>query len=206
LIAYFKLAEGIEMTNGTRNGISNKGSDVISLRINHDVAEVLKEEARFDRISLNVLANNILQNYVKWEKDAKQAGFIPVTKDLLTALLQRIDDKEISEIVNQTKNIVKAQIIFMEKRYDLWSVLDWLEVRCKVSGFSEKKFYQNDKLTCIIQHDLGWKRSLYFKTLVESVLEGLVKEKIDFDVSTSMVIFRIPIDSAEQRSSMRTVV
>ncbi len=193
------------MTNGTRNGINNKGSDVISLRINHDVAETLKEEARFDRISLNVLANNILQTYVKWEKDAKQAGFIPVTKDLLTALLQRIDDKEITEIVNQTKNIIKAQIIFMEKRYDLWSVLDWLEVRCKVSGFSEKKFYQNDRLTYIIQHDLGWKWSLYFKTLVESVLEGLVKEKIDFDVSTSMVIFRIPMDSAEQLSSMHTV-
>ncbi len=193
------------MTNGTRNGINNKGSDVISLRINHDVAEALKEEAKFDRTSLNVLANNILQNYVKWEKDAKQAGFIPVTKDLLIALLQRIDDKEITEIVNQTKNIIKAQIIFMEKRYDLWSVLDWLEVRCKASGFSEKKFYQNDRLTYIIQHDLGWKWSLYCKILVESVLEGLVKEKIDFDVSTSMVICRIPIDSAEQRSSMSTI-
>lgn len=193
------------MTNGTKNEINAKVSDVISLRINHDVAEALKQEARFDRISLNVLANNILQSYVKWEKDAKQAGFIPVTKDLLTALLQRTDDKEIAEIVEQTKNIIKAQIIFMEKRYDLWSVMDWLEVRCKASGFSEKKFYQNDRLTYIIQHDLGWKWSLYCKILVESVLEGLVKEKIDFDVSTSMVICRIPIDSAEQRSSMSTI-
>ena len=193
------------MANASRNGINGKGSDVISLRISHDVAEALKEEAKVDRISLNVLANNILHNYVKWEKDAKQAGFIPVTKDLLTALLQRIDDKEITEIVNQTKNIIKAQIIFMEKRYDLWTVLHWLESRCKVSGFSEKKFYQNDRLTCIIQHDLGWKWSIYVKTLIEAVLEGLVKEKIDFDVSTSMVIFRLPIDSAEQRSALRTV-
>ena len=190
------------MTNGTKNGINVKGSDVISLRINHDLAEALKEEARIDRVSLNVLANNILHNYVKWEKDAKQAGFIPVTKDLLTALLQRIDDKEIIEIVNQTKNIIKAQIIFMEKRYDLWAALEWLETRCKASGFSEKKFYQNDRLTCIIQHDLGWKWSLYVKTLIEAVLEDLVKERIDFDVSTSMVIFRVPIDSAEQRSTI----
>ncbi len=194
------------MTNGTKNEINTKASDVISLRINHDVAEALKQEARFDRVSLNVLANNILQNYVKWEKDAKQAGFIPVTKDLLTALLQRTDDKEIAEIVEQTKNIIKAQIIFMEKRYDLWSILDWLETRCKVSGFSEKKFYQNDRLTCIIQHDLGWKWSLYIKTMIEAILDGLVKEKIDFDVSTSMVIVRIPIDSADQRSTMRTIV
>ncbi len=193
------------MTNGTKNGITGKGSDVISLRINHDVAETLKEEARLDRVSLNVLANNILQNYVKWGKDAKQAGFIPITKDLLAALLQRIDDKEIAEIVNQTKNIIKAQIIFMEKRYDLWSVLDWLETRCRVSGFSEKKFYQNDRLTCIIQHDLGWKWSLYVQRMIEAVLEGLVKERIDFDISTSMVIFRIPIDSAEQRSSIHNI-
>jgi len=84
-------------------------------------------------------------------------------------------------------------------------VLDWLETRCKVSGFSEKKFYQNDKLTCIIQHDLGWKWSLYVRTLIETVFEDLVKEKIEFDISTSMVIVRIPIDSSEQRSALRTV-
>jgi hypothetical protein len=193
------------MANGSKNGIDAKGSDVISLRINHDVADSLKEEARVDRVSLNVLANNILHNYVKWEKDAKQAGFIPVTKDLLIALLQRIDDKEIVEIVNQTKNIIKAQIIFMEKRYDFWTVMHWLETRCKVSGFSEKKFYQNDRLTCIIQHDLGWKWSVYVKTLIEAILDGLVKEKTDFDVSSSMVIFRIPIDAAEQHSALRTI-
>jgi len=193
------------MVSRSSNGINSKGSDVISLRINHDLAEALKEEARVDHVSLNVLANNILYNYIKWEKDAKQTGFIPITKDLLTALLERIDDKEIMEIVNQTKNIAKAQIIFMEKRYDLWTVLDWLETRCKVSGFSEKKFYQNDKLTCIIQHDLGWKWSLYVRTLIETVFEDLVKEKIEFDISTSMVIVRIPIDSSEQRSALRTV-
>ncbi|MGH9923182.1 MAG: hypothetical protein ACRD38_10555, partial [Nitrososphaerales archaeon] len=111
------------MANEQKNGINGKGSDVISLRINHDVAEALKEEARFDHVSLNVLANNVLHNYVKWEKDAKQAGFIPISKDLLTALLQKLDDKDIAEIVNQTKNIIKAQIIFMEKRYELWTVL-----------------------------------------------------------------------------------
>ncbi|MGH9879440.1 MAG: hypothetical protein ACRD5H_17555 [Nitrososphaerales archaeon] len=193
------------MANEQKNGINGKGSDVISLRINHDVAEALKEEARFDHVSLNVLANNVLHNYVKWEKDAKQAGFIPISKDLLTALLQKLDDKDIAEIVNQTKNIIKAQIIFMEKRYELWTVLRWLETRCKVSGFSEKKFYQNDRLTYIIQHDLGWKWSIYVKTLIEAVLEGLVQEKIDCDVSTSMVIFRIPISSAEERAALQRI-
>jgi hypothetical protein len=74
-----------------------------------------------------------------------------------------------------------------------------------VSGFSEKKFYQNDRLTCIIQHDLGWKWSIYVKTLIEAVLEGLVKEKIDFDVSTSMVIFRMPISSAEERAALQRI-
>jgi hypothetical protein len=196
------------MATGTKNGstgLNGKGSDVISLRINHDIVESLKEEARVERISLNVLANNVLHNYVRWDKDAKESGFIPISKDMLTALLQRIDDKEIVEIVNQTKNIIKAQIIFMEKRYDLWTVLDWLETRCKVSGFSEKKFYQNERLTCIIQHDLGWRWSLYVKTMIEVVLDDLVKEKADFDISSSMVIFRIPIDSTEQRSALHTV-
>jgi hypothetical protein len=79
----------------------------------------------------------------------------------------------------------------MEKKYDLGSFLEWLRRWCDASDFSEKEFYQNNTLICIIQHGLGLKWSIYLKTLVKVVLDDLTQMKVDFDSSSSMLIFRI---------------
>lgn len=183
------------------NGYNNK-SNVISLRIDHDIVEALKEQAKSDRISLNILANNVLQNYVEWERDAKKAGFIPVTKDMLSAILEKLSEEDIEEIVERTKDIIKAQIMYMEKKYDLNSFLHWLRNRCRVSGFNAKEFYQNDILICIIQHELGWKWSMYCKALIKTVFEDLVPGKVDFDISSSMLIFRITTNKETKQSAI----
>jgi hypothetical protein len=186
------------------NGLANK-SNVISLRIDHDVVEALKEQAKGDRMSLNVLANNILQNYVDWERDAKKAGFLPITRDMLSSILLKVADKDIEEIVENTKDIIKAQIIYMEKQYELGSFLHWLRNRCRASGFSAKEFYQNDVLICIIQHELGWKWSVYCKALIKTVLDDLAKGKVDFDISSSMLIFRITVDQQTKQSALEII-
>jgi len=186
------------------NGINNK-RDVISLRIDHELVEALKEQCRADRLSLNVLANNILQNYVEWERDARKAGFIPITRDMLLSILHKVSDEDIREIVEQTKDIIKTQIIYMEKRYDVPSFLHWLRNRCRASGFSEKEFYQNDILICIIQHELGWKWSVYFRTFIKIILEDLVKSRVDFDVSSSMLIFRLSMDKQAKQSELAII-
>jgi len=177
------------MTSG-----NNNKHNVISLRIDHEVVQTLKEQARVERMSLNVLANNVLQNNDDWEKNAKKARYIPVTKDMLSSILLKVADEDIEEIVEQTKDIIKAQIFYMEKRYDIQSFLHWLRNRCRASGFNAKEFYQNEILICIIQHELGWKWSVYFKTLIKTVLEDLINGKVDFDISSSMLIFRMEMD------------
>lgn len=192
-----ELTEVIKMANG----LANK-SNVISLRIDHDVVDALKEQAKVDRMSLNVLANNILQNYVDWERDAKKAGFLPITRDMLSSILLKVADEDIEEIVQNTKDIIKAQIIYMEKQYELRSFLHWLRNRCRASGFSAKEFYQNDVLICIIQHELGWKWSVYCKALIKTVLDDLAKGKVDFDISSSMLIFRITVDQQTKQSAL----
>lgn len=183
------------------DGLNNK-SYVMSLRIDHDVVEALKEQAKADRVSMNVLVNNVLRNHVEWERDAKMAGFIPITKDMLTSILQKVSDQDVELIVEHTKDIIKAQIIYMEKKYDLQSFMHWLQNRCRASGFSAKEFYQNDVFMCIIQHELGWKWSVYFKALIKTVLDELLSGKIDFDISPSMLIFRIMTDRQTKQSAM----
>jgi hypothetical protein len=166
-------------------------SEVISLRIDHEIVDALKQEASFKHVSMNVLTNSILRNYVEWERDAERTGFMPITKHIFSSLLQKISDEELEKIAFQSKNDVRTQIIYMEKKYDLGSFLEWLRRWCDASDFSEKEFYQNNTLICIIQHGLGLKWSIYLKTLVKVVLDDLTQMKVDFDSSSSMLIFRI---------------
>ncbi len=166
-------------------------SDVLSLRIHHAIIEGLKEEAKVNHVSLNVVANNVLEKYIEWERDAEKAGFMPVSKNMLSSILQIIGDEDIEKIAAQTTNVIKTQIIYMEKRYDLNSFLHWMNRWCRASDFSTKEFYQDDSLVFVIKHELGWKWSVYFEALIKTLLDDFVKGKVDFDRSSSMLIFRI---------------
>lgn len=177
----------------------NHSTEIMSLRIGREVAEQLKEEAGDEYITLNVLANHIFRNYIEWVRDAKKEGFVLITKNVLVALVEKLDDKEIEEIARTVgKNAVKAQTIYMEKKYDLDAFLRWLEIWCKASGFGKKHLISSDIHTYIIQHNMGIKWSLYFMMQIRSILEELLQKKVDFDITPSTVTFNVTMDESNR--------
>jgi hypothetical protein len=169
-----------------------KRTSVMSFRLDEDIVDALRQEADEEEISLNVLANHIFRRYVEWERDAQKAGFIPITRELLMALINEIDDKRIEELVRKTgKDVVKEQILYMESNYDLDSFIKWLESRNRISGFAQKHVINGKIHEFIIQHDLNMKWSLYMKTLFEIILDDVYKKKVDFELTPATVVFKI---------------
>jgi len=168
-----------------------KGTSVMSFRLDEDIVDALRKEAEEEEVSLNVLAGHVFRRYVEWERDARKVGFIPVNKELLTSLIGELDDKRIEDIVRLGKNIFKAQILYMENRYDLDSFLKWMEVTNRMSGFAQKHVVEAKTHEYIIQHDLNMKWSLYMRTLYEMILDDVYKKKIDFEVTPSTIVFKI---------------
>lgn len=169
-----------------------KRTSVMSFRLDEDIVDALRQEADEEEISLNVLANHIFRRYVEWERDAQKAGFIPITRQLLMALINELDDKRIEELVRKTgKDVVKEQILYMESNYDLDSFIKWLESRNRISGFAQKHVINGKIHEFIIQHDLNMKWSLYMKTLFELILDDVYKKKVDFELTPATVVFKI---------------
>ncbi|MEM2759226.1 MAG: hypothetical protein QXU32_09605 [Nitrososphaerales archaeon] len=169
-----------------------KKTSVMSFRLDDDIVDALRQQAEEEEISLNVLANHIFRRYVEWERDAQKAGFIPVTKELLMAIINEIDDKKIEELVrNVSRYVVKEQILYMESKYNLDSFLKWLDIRNKISGFAQKHVINGREHEFIIQHDMNLKWSLYLKTLFEVILGDVYRKKVEFEITPATVIFKL---------------
>jgi hypothetical protein len=170
-----------------------KQTEVLSVRVDHLLVEELRSEAESSNISLNVLVNHIFRRYTSWERDANRIGFVPITKDLFAALLEKLEEGQLEQVANKSaKNIVDV-IIYMRKKFDLETFLQWLDEMCRASGFAKKRVTMDTLYTYIVQHDLGMKYSIYLKTILQSLFENLHK-RITPDITAQSVVFTADTD------------
>lgn len=170
-----------------------KQSEVMCIRVDHTLAEELRNEAEYVNISLNVLVNHIFRRYVEWDRDAGKIGFLPVTKELFTTLMEKLSDSQIEQIAAASVKNIADIVIYMQKKFDLQAVFQWLDQLCKVSGFAKKHVMNNTLHTFIVQHDLGLKCSIYFKTIFKMIFSKLQKT-IEPDITSQSIAFTIDVD------------
>ena len=143
-------------------------------------------------IKLNNLTNQILQNYVDWDRLESKAGMIPVAKRLLSEAFNDMSDDEVIKLAtNVGRDTLNDIILFMRSKIDLDSLLSWLELWLKknsTAGFSHTM--ENDIHTCIMKHDLGQKWSLYHKTVLELILDDMLGKHVDITISNTTLLFK----------------
>jgi predicted DNA binding CopG/RHH family protein len=95
---------------------SNTTSSV-TFRVNSNTKEALQDAANDTGISLNTLANQILTNYVKWDKFVSKAGMIPVAKRVISEAFMKLNEDEIIELATSVgKNALNDILLFMKGR------------------------------------------------------------------------------------------
>ena len=164
----------------------------LSFRLNVDIVDKLRIESEQTNISLNNLTNQILQNYVDWDRLESKAGMIPVAKRLLSEAFKDLSDDEVIKLAtNVGRDTLNDIILFMRNKMDLDSLLSWLKLWLKknsTAGFSHTM--ENDIHTCIMKHDLGQKWSLYHKTVLELILEDMLSKHVDITISNTTLLFK----------------
>ena len=70
-----------------KNFISSQKSKSTTFRLDSFVLGELQRDANQNEISLNVLVNKILKEYIEWGKYERKLGLIPVPKILLSSLI-----------------------------------------------------------------------------------------------------------------------
>jgi|SRR5579872_1074160 len=172
----------------------------VTLRIDKNVFDKLKREADTKEISFNTLANGVLRRYLSWSDLIPKAGIMPVRKALISNLMERFTEDEISSIARTISKNSRDIWLLVKGVYSEESILELIEDWTKMANFPYNQVLESRKRKFIIQHDLGKKWSQYIGVLVRQMFHE-VGTKVEVELTDSTVVFIL--SHLEEKSHVR---
>jgi hypothetical protein len=184
----------------TREAVSSssrpKTSESVTLRLDKDILDKLRKEAKDKQVSLNVLVGQIALQHLDWHAYASKAGFLAVTRGTVQKMLEKITEKDVVEVGEYVaKKESKEFITMLRNDYSVTSALQVLDTWLKIVGYSYRHEVRGSEHSYIIQHEMGKKWSLYLKELFRLISEAFGLPRVDFDVDENMLSFKVDIGS-----------
>ena len=180
-----------------------KKSRSITFRIDTAIIDELQREADLKEFSLNVLVNQVLRRYVEWDRYESKLSMMPVPKIMLATLIDKtmqfafdagvtgVDsyrDKIVKNAVEIAFSLMKDSVLFMKKKYSLWTVLAVLQEYMKISGITaDHTIEAGNKHVFVIQHELGENRSIFAKELLSLIFMTLAEVRADISTTPKLV-------------------
>ena len=166
----------------------------VTYRLPVKLVEAVETEAMNRNISHNVMARQILEKYVQWDRFANKIGMIPVPKKLLDSLGIEMTPDEINEIINVIKPVIKDTVLFIKGKYDLKRCIETLEDYMRASGMKSDHRIEGDLHHFIIQHELGSNWSIFTEQLLQELFkEFMPNAQMKCQTTESTVIATIPL-------------
>ena len=158
-------------------------------RLPEDMLQDLDAVAKQEEVSQNLLVKQILDSYLRWEVSATKAGWVVMPRAVLMKIIDELDEKSIIKIGSDSaKAVFKDIALFMHGKFDFDAWIAVVRDRCKRSGFHLKETTSNGKTTLVMQHDLGEKWSVFFKTYYQEMLHELgMAPTFDYTENTLLI-------------------
>ncbi|HEU4444436.1 MAG TPA: hypothetical protein VFR94_07180 [Nitrososphaeraceae archaeon] len=187
------------MNIAEKNDIKNHQqhqSESITFRLDNTILNKLHHEAEQKDISVNTLVSHIIRSHIDWHSNAAKAGFVTVRRGLLSNLINRLSEKEISSIAEYiAKTETKDFILLLRNEYNIESALDVVETWIKISGYPYRHDVNHTQHAYVIQHDMGKNWSLYLAELYRFLFEEFGLKRVEFDLNPNTLDFIVNIES-----------
>ncbi len=169
---------------------------VATFRLPAHVMSFLRKESRKKHLSINILMNNILQEYIEFHSSAIIAGMMPFPKRILSSMMDYLNNAEIKELAERMTRQEFVNLVYMKKnRYTMTNFIELLLVWAKHSGFPLHDIQEDNQRTLVIQHNMGRKWSAFMKLSLENTLEKLSDEEVTFEKPDDMLVITIGNDA-----------
>lgn len=183
----------------------------ITFRLDPNTVDNLQREADQKEISLNVLVNQVLRRYVKWDTFESKIGMMPVPKIILSTCFNKAilaanesgmnqdeieshRDEMIKSAAEISFSLIKDSALLMKRTYNLWTVLEILQEYMKVSDMkSDHRIEAGNNHVFIIQHELGENWSLFTKVLLNLIFENLASVRPDVNTTPNTIIAKVTL-------------
>jgi hypothetical protein len=187
---------GYKYKNGDRSGSS------ITLRLDKEIESRLRFEADSQGTSINSITNKALRRYVEWNAFEHKSGMISISAPVLVELLHRISDEEIVNIAKTVgKDAARDITLLIKGKIDADSFVSWFLARMKncsaieeiEDGRTKGRESKNGPSgkTYVLKHQLGYKWSLFHKTVLESIFHEILTTPIETKITDCILMFRI---------------
>jgi hypothetical protein len=165
----------------------------ITFRLDKNILDMLRFEAEEKSSSVNNVAQAVFSMHYKWTASAAKAGMVPVPKQLLSMLLDKLDDEDIPDIAKHFAELrIKDMTLVLRNNYDLTAFLDVLDAWMGVSSVNYSKRMNEKEYVYTISHDIGGKWSMFLSLLLQMVFKRIGVPEVTFDVTDSTILFAIP--------------
>ena len=166
----------------------------VTYRLPVKLVEEIETEASKYNVSHNVMARQILEKYIQWDRFANKIGIIPVPKKILDTLGLEMDAKDINAIIDVIKPVIKDTVLFIKGRYDLKRCIETLEDYMRASGMKSDHRIEGSLHHFIIQHELGSNWSIFTEQLLGEIFhEFLPDTKTKSQTTETTVIITIAL-------------
>ena len=169
----------------------HKRSVTMTFRIDEHTMKLLRNESERRDISLNILVNHALKQFVEWDMYASKEGMIPVAKPVVSALFDKMTAQETIELASKVGHSAIHDIaLFMQSKMDLQSFLSWFEMKMKNSSIEFSHRLVNYTHTYVMKHELGYNWSMYQKTLLQIMFGEIFEKQIDISIYDTTITFQ----------------
>ena len=176
--------------------IKQESTRSISYRLPEHIVEELETQAQQKEISQNVLVKQILEKYIEWDRFATNIGIIPVPKEIIRILGEKMDRTTINEIIQEMTPVIKDWVTFQKGSYDLKKIIELMEDYMRHSGMTSEHRIEGNIHHFVIQHNLGINWSLFTELLLKQVFhEFLPNLVMKTRTTTNTIIASIALGS-----------
>ena len=170
-------------------------SESITFRLDNTILNKLHYEAARKDISVNTLVSHIIRRHFDWHSNAAEAGFVTVRRGLLSNLISRVPEKEISSIAEYiAKTETKDFVLLLRNEYNIESALDVIETWIKISGYPYRHEVNYTQHSYVIQHDMGKNWSLYLAELYRFLFKEFGLKSVEFDLNQNSLVFVVDLE------------
>ncbi len=168
-------------------------TETMTLRLPLSIVKSLKNDAEFEKVSVNSLAIRIFSDHISWEKYERKVGLLPMTKVFLENAIAKMTEDEVVNLAEKNeKDYFKNIIIFMKREHSKKEFIKILRSWLSVSWMQHVLELKEGNYYFMIRHDLGGNWSLYIKALLSVLSRDSFDDDISIKTTKSTISIVIP--------------
>ncbi len=149
-----------------------KRTTTLSLRIDSELYEKLKNEGNEKGISINSLVIGTIQKHLVWDIFADELGFTSMSKKTVRKLFEQISEEKLKEIAKDSGfGIMQELILLMFGRIDFNTIVEIIKIRASLQGMVNHRITSNEEHVITIHHGISKKFGYFLEQIFRTITE-----------------------------------